>query len=94
MKRAAVAASVLLLAVVATGCENTFTGSVVPVPSVHRLPIESEGKAILIAEDPVIESSDPVHLARAKEVGVAGDLREAMTHALALAGFKVVTSPS
>jgi hypothetical protein len=81
-----------LAAVLAIGCENTLSATIVPVPPVHRVAMEMEGKSILLGEDAVIESKDPVHLARAKEVGVPGDLRISMTTALSLAGFKVVGS--
>lgn len=78
----------------ALGCDNALTGNITPVPPVHRVPIEAEGTVILIAEDPVIESKDPVHLARAKERRIPQDLRVSMTTALLLGGFKVVSSPS
>jgi hypothetical protein len=79
----------LLLAV--TGCAE-LTGKMVPVPAVHRVPIEVEGTRVLVAEDAVIESNDPVHLARAKDMRVPQDYRASMQNAFALAGFKVVTS--
>ena len=75
------------------GCAD-LTGKMVPVPAVHRVPIEVEGSRVLVAADAEIESNDPVHLARAKERRVPQDVRASMTTALALAGFKVVTSPS
>lgn len=92
MRRAA-AALAILGALGALAC-NELTGSVRPVPPVHRLPSEVEGKTILVAEDPEIETRDPVHIARAKEAGVPQDLRASMTNAFSLAGFKVVTSPA
>lgn len=76
-----------------SGCAE-LVGNVKPVPTVHRVPIEVEGARVLIADDPVIESSDPVHLARAKQARVPQDYRASMTNALMLAGFKVVTSAS
>ena len=76
-----------------TGCAE-LTGKMVPVPAVHRLPTEVEGTRVLVAEDAIIESNDPVHLARAKDLRVPQDYRASMQKAFALAGFKVVTSPS
>lgn len=87
--RALALAVVLLL-----GCDNALIGNVTPVPPVHRMPIEVEGTTILIAEDPVIESKDPVHLQRARDHRVPQDLRVAMSNAFILAGFKVVSSPA
>jgi hypothetical protein len=78
----------------AVGCDNALMGNVKPVPAVHRMPIEVEGTTILVAEDPLIESSDPVHLSRAKEAHVPQDLRVAMNSAFILAGFKVVSTPA
>lgn len=76
------------------GCDNALMGNVKPVPAVHRMPLEVEGATILVADDPVIESNDPVHLSRAKEARVPEDLRVAMNNAFILAGFKVVSSPA
>jgi hypothetical protein len=87
--RALALAVVLLL-----GCDNALIGNVQPVPPVHRMPIEVEGTTILVAEDPVIESKDPVHLQRARDHRVPQDLRVAMSNAFILAGFKVVSSPA
>jgi hypothetical protein len=87
------AITLALLFASAAGCAE-LTGKMVPVPAVHRVPIEVEGSRVLVAEDAVIESNDPVHLARAKQLRVPQDVRASMTTALALAGFKVVTSPS
>lgn len=91
MRRLRAVALALLFA--SAGCAE-LTGKMVPVPAVHRVPIEVEGTRVLVAEDPVIESNDPVHLARAKEQRVPQDYRASMTNALSLAGFKVVTSAS
>jgi hypothetical protein len=82
----------LVLSFTIGGCDNALTGNVVPVPAVHRMPIEVEGTTILLADDPVIESNDPVHLARAKEAQVPQDYGAAMGNALALAGFRVLTT--
>lgn len=86
-------ATVLALALAAAGCAE-LTGNMKPVPAVHRVPIEVEGTRVLVAEDPIIESSDPVHLARAKQARVPQDYRASMSNAFMLAGFKVVTSAS
>ena len=80
-------------ALASTGCAE-LTGKMVPVPAVHRVPIEVEGTRVLVAEDATIESNDPVHLARAKDLRVPQDYRASMQNAFTLAGFKVVTSPS
>lgn len=92
MKTLALAA--LLTLAMLPGCDNALMGNVKPVPAVHRMPIEVEGTTILVADDPVIESSDPVHLSRAKEARVPQDLRVAMNNAFILAGFKVVSTPA
>jgi len=76
------------------GCDNALVGNVTPVPAVHRMPIEVEGTTILLADDPIIESKDPVHLARAKEARVPQDYGAAMSNAFSLAGFRVVTAPA
>jgi hypothetical protein len=83
-----------LAAVLLLGCDNALIGNVQPVPPVHRMPIEVEGTTILVADDPVIESKDPVHLQRARDRRVPQDLRVAMDNAFILAGFKVVSSPA
>jgi hypothetical protein len=86
---------VVIGALVIGACEhNMLTGKLTPVPPVHRIALDYEGRAILIAEDPVIETRDPVHVARANEQRVPQDYRASMTSAFALAGFKVVTSPA
>ena len=87
------AITLALLFAAVSGCAE-LTGKMVPVPAVHRVPIEIEGSRVLVAEDAVIESNDPVHLARAKQARVPEDVRASMTTALGLAGFKVVTSAS
>ena len=86
-------AALLALALAAAGCAE-LTGNMKPVPTVHRVPIEVEGTTVLVAEDPIIESNDPVHLSRAKRARVPQDYRASMTNAFMLAGFKVVTSAS
>ena len=76
MRPLALALAALLTLV--AGCDNALMGNVKPVPAVHRMPIEVEGTTILVAEDPLIESSDPVHLSRAKEARVPQDLRASL----------------
>ena len=91
--RAPALAALLALAVLAPlGCDNALVGNVTPVPAVHRMPIEIEGTTILLADDPLIESKDPVHLARAKDARVPQDYGAAMSNAFSLAGFRVVTA--
>jgi hypothetical protein len=91
--KAALRAAALALLFASSACAE-LTGKMVPVPAVHRVPIEVEGTRVLVAEDPVIESNDPVHLARAKQLRVPQDYRSSMTNAFGLAGFKVVSSAS
>jgi hypothetical protein len=83
-----------LAVVLMLGCDNALMGNVKPVPAVHRMPIEAEGTTILLADDPLIESKDPVHLARAKDARVPQDYGAAMSNAFSLAGFRVVTAPA
>ena len=93
MKRAWLAAFALALSV---GCNerNMLSGNLTPVPPVHRVPVDLEGRTILIGEDAIIESQDPIHMKRAKENRIPQDFRASMTTALGLAGFKVVTTAS
>jgi hypothetical protein len=91
--KAPLVAFALAFALASAGCAD-LTGNVKPVPAVHRVPLEAEGTTVLVAEDPILESNDPVHLARAREKRVPQDYRASMTNALMLAGFKVVSSPS
>lgn len=88
MRRAAPA---LLLTALAA-C-NTLSPKLTPVPPVHVVPADVKGRTILVAEDPVIETKDPVHIERAKERNVPHDLRVEMVKALALAGFRVSEDP-
>jgi hypothetical protein len=88
------ALALAVLLTLALGCDNALIGNVKPVPAVHRMPIGVEGTTILVADDPLIESSDPVHLSRAKDARVPQDLRIAMNNAFILAGFKVVSTPA
>ena len=74
--------------------DNMFTGSLTPVPPVHRLPPDVAGAVILLDADPVIETKDPNHVLRANEQGVPRGYREAMVKALELGGFKVTAKPS
>ncbi len=82
----------LALTLATAACAELTGGALKPVPPVHRVPTDVEGKTILIDEDATIESRDPVHLARAKERRIPQDYRAAMGAALALAGFKVVAT--
>jgi hypothetical protein len=86
MKRAAL---VLILA----AC-NTLSPKLTPVPPVHVVPPDVKGATLLVAEDPVIETKDPVHIQRAKEYNVPHELRIEMVKALGLAGFKVSEDPN
>ena len=86
-----VVAFALLLA---SACNNALIGNTTPVPPVHRVPIEIEGAVVLLAEDALIESSDPVHIQRAKKYRIPQDYRASMTTAFQLAGFKVVSAPT
>lgn len=80
----------VLFAVALAACgENMFSGNLQPVPPVHRIPADVAGAVILVAEDPVIETNDPNHVARANERRVPQDYRAAMVEALALGGFRV-----
>jgi hypothetical protein len=84
------AAWMIAPAAVLPGCkDNMFTGNTVPVPPVHRLPEDVAGSVILIDKDPVIETKDPNHVARANAIQLPRDLRIAMKNAFVLAGFKV-----
>lgn len=84
-------AVVVAIAVALGACgENMFSGNLQPVPPVHRIPPDVTGAVILVAEDPAIETNDPVHVARANERRVPQDYRAAMVEALALGGFRVV----
>ena len=74
--------------------DNMLTGKLTPVPPVQRVPYEYQNRVILIAEDPLIETRDPVHVRRAKEQRVPQEYRAAMTIALVLGGFKVVSTPA
>lgn len=90
--RERVAALALALALAPACGGNMVTGTLEPVPPVHRMPPELDGHTVLVAEDATIDSRDPVHIARAKEHRVPANVREAMERALRLAGFRVVTA--
>lgn len=72
---------------------NTLSPKLTPVPPVHALPPDVKGTTVLVGEDPVIETNDPVHIERAKERNIPHDLRVEMVKALGLAGFKVTEDP-
>jgi hypothetical protein len=79
-------------AFVAACKDNMFTGSLTPVPPVHRLPVDVAGATILIDKDPVIETKDPNHILRANEQRVPQDFRASMEKALVLGGFKITAN--
>ena len=83
----------LALALTLAAC-NTLSPKLTPVPAVHVVPPDVKGRTILVAEDPIIETKDPVHIQRAKEHNVPHDLRVEMVSALGLAGFKVSEDPN
>lgn len=72
---------------------NMMAASLATVPPVHRVAVDVQGATILVAEDPEIETRDPVHIQRARENRVPQQVRAAMQQALELAGFRVVTAP-
>lgn len=77
------------------GCgDNMYTGSLTPVPPVHRVPADVAGAVILVDRDPIIESRDLNHIARGNEQRVPQGYREAMVKALVLAGFGVTADAS
>ena len=82
----------LALVVLLAAC-NTLSPKLTPVPPVHPLPADVKGRTLLVAEDPIIETKDPVHIERAKERNVPHDLRIEMVKALGLAGFRVSEDP-
>jgi hypothetical protein len=75
--------------VMALAACNTLSPKLTPVPPVHALPPDVKGTTILVDEDPIIETKDPLHIERAKERNVPHDLRVEMVKALGLAGFTV-----
>lgn len=83
-------ALVVLAAAAACG-GNMLAASLTPVPPVHRVPTDVQGTTILVADEPIIETRDPMHIQRAKENDVPRQYRAAMLEALKLAGFRVVT---
>lgn len=83
------AAALAFAAALLVACNNVMTGTTVPVPPVHRVPEDVAGTVILVGEDPIIETKDPVHIERARFHRVPQDYRAAMVKALVLAGFKV-----
>lgn len=87
------AVAIAAVAIFTAGCrDNILSGNLKPVPPVHRVPYEIQGRTILVGEDADIESKDPVHIRRARDLRVPQDLRAAMERALVLAGFKVVST--
>lgn len=88
MKRLAV-----VVAMSAAAACNTLSPKLTPVPPVHVVPPDVKSATVLIGEDPIIETKDPVHIERAKERNVPHDLRIEMVKAFELAGFKVSEDP-
>ena len=87
-------ATLLLLLSMSGACGgNMMAASLATVPPVHRVAVDVQGATILVAEDPEIETRDPVHIQRARENRVPQQVRAAMQQALELAGFRVVTAP-
>jgi hypothetical protein len=48
---------------------------------------------VVVAEDAEIETKEPIHIARAKQMRVPQDYRASMENAFTLAGFRVVHDP-
>jgi hypothetical protein len=88
-----VVALLALVALVAACDEALMTGHLESVPPVHRVPADVEGAAVLVAGDPVIETTNPAHVERARRMHVPQDFRASMVAALGLAGFRVVSDP-
>lgn len=93
MNRTAQVLAPLVLALAACH-DNSLAASLTPVPPVHVVPVEVRGSTILVAEDPIIETRDPVHIQRAQEHDVPHQYRVAMVEALKLAGFRVTSDPT
>lgn len=92
-RRRRFAAAVVLGAVVAVACgDNMVTGKLAPVPPVHKVAPDLDGRVVLVAADAVLESKDPIHHQRAKDAHVLDDFKAAMIEALGLTGWKVVTN--
>lgn len=85
-------ASFVLLVALAACRDNMFTGNLTPVPPVHRLPADVGKPVILLDTDPLIETKDPNHVARANEKRVPQQYREAMASAFELGGFRVTSN--
>jgi len=80
---------IALLAIVASCNDPVVFGRLETVPPVHRVPVDVVGTVVLLNEDAEIQTKDPIHIQRAKEVRVPQDYRASMVEALGLAGFKV-----
>jgi hypothetical protein len=88
-------ARLIVAALIVASCNDPIlTGRLDTVPPVHRVPVDVLGTVILLNEDAEIETKDPVHIARAKEVRVPQDYRASMVEALKLAGFTVTADAS
>lgn len=89
------AAAVAVACASAVACNDPIlTGRLDTVPPVHRVPVDVAGAVVLIDEDAEIETSNPTHIARAKEIHVPRDYRQSMENALRLAAFTVTADPS
>ena len=71
-----------------------IAGSLASVPPVHHVPADVKGRVIVVADDPTIETRDPVHIQRARDNDVPRRYRRAMVDALRLAGFRVIDDRS
>lgn len=89
-RRTRVAAIAIALVAIACG-DNLITGKLTPVPPIPKVAPDLDGRVVLVAADPVLESKDPVHHQRAKEAHVLDDFKASMVDALGLTGWKVVT---
>jgi hypothetical protein len=85
--------ALLIAAGVVAACNDpVIIGRIDTVPPVHRVPVDVLGSIVLVDEDADIESKDPIHIARAKEIHIPRDYRQSMENALRLAGFAVTAN--
>lgn len=85
---------VALVVMLAAAACNVLSPKLTPVPPVHVVPPDVKGATVLLADEPIIETNDPVHIQRAKEHNVPHDLRVEMVKAFELGGFKVTEDPN
>ncbi|HEY8079083.1 MAG TPA: hypothetical protein VIF62_33355 [Labilithrix sp.] len=82
-----------LVALLFAACNDPIlTGRLDTVPPVHRVAVDVVGSIVLVDEDADIETNNPTHIARAKEIHVPRDYRQNMEEALRLAGFTVTAN--